>query len=268
MRSRILVALVGIPVLIGAVLWAPSPILLFALCVLAGIGGVELQTCVSGGRKGALTFLAALFPALSVGASCAVPEASAAVLTAETIALFAWAVREEGRIRFEEIMAVLAASGGIGWSFASFLRMEALGVGRPLLLLPFVLSFVCDTLAFFTGRTFGRHRLSPVSPHKTVEGAAGGLAGAVLGGLLFFAVLRGLGQGGAIGPVGIVLLSLGCGVVAQIGDLSFSLIKRQYGIKDYGHLFLEHGGVLDRFDSVLFVAPVVEIVLTRLPPLP
>ncbi len=62
-----------------------------------------------------------------------------------------------------------------------------------------------------------------------------------------------------------VLLSLICGVVAQIGDLSFSLIKREFGVKDYGHIFLEHGGVLDRFDSVLFVAPVVEIILTLFP---
>ena len=59
----------------------------------------------------------------------------------------------------------------------------------------------------------------------------------------------------------VALLALVCSIVAQVGDLSFSLIKREFGIKDYGHLFLEHGGVLDRFDSVLFVAPVIEIIL-------
>ena len=59
----------------------------------------------------------------------------------------------------------------------------------------------------------------------------------------------------------VVILSLCCAVVAQVGDLSFSLIKREFGVKDYGKLFLEHGGVLDRFDSVLFVTPVIEIVL-------
>ena len=59
----------------------------------------------------------------------------------------------------------------------------------------------------------------------------------------------------------LLVLALCCGVVAQVGDLSFSLIKREYGIKDYGKLFLAHGGVLDRFDSVLFVTPVIEIVL-------
>ena len=59
-----------------------------------------------------------------------------------------------------------------------------------------------------------------------------------------------------------LLLALLCGVVAQLGDLSFSYLKREFGIKDYGHLFLEHGGVLDRFDSVLFVTPVLEIILS------
>ena len=67
--------------------------------------------------------------------------------------------------------------------------------------------------------------------------------------------------GGAIGYGAMVILALACGVVAQIGDLSFSLIKREFGIKDYGKLFLAHGGVLDRFDSVLFVTPVIEIIL-------
>ena len=67
-----------------------------------------------------------------------------------------------------------------------------------------------------------------------------------------------------IGIGAMVILAVLCSAVAQIGDLSFSLIKREFGIKDYGKLFLEHGGVLDRFDSVLFVAPVIEIVLNFL----
>ena len=70
--------------------------------------------------------------------------------------------------------------------------------------------------------------------------------------------------GSAIGYGPMAPLALLCGVVAQVGDLSFSLIKREFGIKDYGHLFLAHGGVLDRFDSVLFVAPVLEIIFSFL----
>lgn len=78
---------------------------------------------------------------------------------------------------------------------------------------------------------------------------------------LLFAFVMDRWFGGSIGYGPMAALALLCGVVAQIGDLSFSLIKREFGIKDYGRLFLEHGGVLDRFDSVLFVTPVIEIML-------
>ena len=81
----------------------------------------------------------------------------------------------------------------------------------------------------------------------------------VCGVLFAFVMERVLDTG--IGYGAMVILALCCAVVAQVGDLSFSLIKREYGIKDYGKLFLAHGGVLDRFDSVLFVTPVIEIIL-------
>ena len=89
---------------------------------------------------------------------------------------------------------------------------------------------------------------------KTVEGSIGGLAGNVLCGLVFAWVMNRWFSGNV--PYGaMAVLALFCGAVAQVGDLSFSLIKREFGVKDYGKIFLAHGGVLDRFDSVLFVAP-------------
>ena len=87
-----------------------------------------------------------------------------------------------------------------------------------------------------------------------MEGSIGGLAGNLICGLLFAFVMN-RWFGGTISYEPMALLSLFCGVVAQIGDLSFSLIKREFGVKDYGKIFWAHGGVLDRFDSVLFVAP-------------
>ncbi len=144
----------------------------------------------------------------------------------------------------------------ISYSFSAFLRLEASGIPRAYLLLPFILSFACDTFAYFAGMTLGKHKLAPkVSPKKTIEGSVGGLAGNVLCGLLFVWVMDRFFGGCVIGYGPMAALALLCGVVAQIGDLSFSLIKREFGIKDYGRLFLAHGGVLDRFDSVLFVAP-------------
>ncbi|MFR0924931.1 MAG: phosphatidate cytidylyltransferase [Butyricicoccaceae bacterium] len=116
-----------------------------------------------------------------------------------------------------------------------------------------------DTCALFSGMLFGKHKLAPVvSPKKTVEGAVGGVVGgAVL--VLIAAVIMNrtldlempLWSAVVLGAVGAVL--------GEIGDLSFSVIKRQTGIKDYGHIFPGHGGVLDRFDSVLFVAPFAEL---------
>jgi phosphatidate cytidylyltransferase len=97
-----------------------------------------------------------------------------------------------------------------------------------------------------------------------VEGAVGGLIGNVLFGMLFLWVATRFYGGTTDGYSGYAMMAvmgLFCGVVSQIGDLSFSLIKREFGVKDYGKLFLAHGGVLDRFDSVLFVAPVVELIL-------
>ena len=126
----------------------------------------------------------------------------------------------------------------------------------------FILLILCfawggDTAAYFAGRAFGRHKLAPiVSPHKTVEGAVGGLVGGMLGMVIFriifyLCTLQPLHIGGCI------LMGLVGALMGQLGDLSFSAIKRQYGIKDYGRLLPGHGGVLDRFDSVLFAAPVL-----------
>lgn len=265
MKSRILVAVVGVPVLVYVVLRAPSIVMMIALCLLAGIGSMELQRCVSGVKRSEMVGLSAVAAVFVVEWTYDRPEAIALLLVLETAIFFGHAIKKGGEIKFNQIMAGLFGSIAIGYSFSAFLRLEASGIHRGWLLLPFILSFACDTFAFFAGLTLGKHKLAPkVSPKKTIEGSIGGLVGNVVCGLLFAWVMD-RWFGGSIAAVPMVVLSLLCGVVAQIGDLSFSLIKREFGIKDYGRLFLEHGGVLDRFDSVLFVAPTVEIILTLFP---
>ncbi|MBR3570061.1 MAG: phosphatidate cytidylyltransferase [Oscillibacter sp.] len=262
MNSRILVAVVGIPLLILIILWAPDWLICAALCALAALAGFELQKCVSGESRSVMTALSAALPAFTILWGFLTAESPALLWAAEIMLLFAYAISQGGKVKFEQIAAALFAGIPIAYSFASFLRMESGGAPRALLLLPFVLSFSCDSGAYLAGSSFGRHKLAPiVSPHKTVEGAVGGLLGNVLGGLVFAFLFRRFG-GGATGYLWVAALSLACGVVSQLGDLSFSLIKRQYGIKDYGRVFFAHGGVLDRFDSVLFVAPVAEFALS------
>jgi phosphatidate cytidylyltransferase len=120
----------------------------------------------------------------------------------------------------------------------------------------FINSWISDTCAYLTGVMAGRHKLAPVlSPKKSVEGSVGGIVGSALAGALFGYYLDAvLGTGqltlllAAVGGVG--------SVISQIGDLAASAVKRNYDIKDYGNLIPGHGGIMDRFDSVIFTAPI------------
>ena len=261
LKSRVLVSVVGVPLLLWVVLAAPTIVMVIALCVLAGIGAYELQQCVSREGKKELASTSAIMAVLTVLWFWRGAENVALLVFIGVVLFFGFAIIKGGEIKFAQIMAGIFGSFAIGYSFAAFLRLEAAGFHRAYLLLPFILSFACDTFAYIVGCSIGKHKLAPkVSPKKSVEGSIGGLLGNVVCGLLFVYVMD-TWFGGAIGYGSMAILALCCGVVAQIGDLSFSLIKREYGIKDYGKLFLAHGGVLDRFDSVLFVTPVIEIVL-------
>ncbi|MBR6676258.1 MAG: CDP-archaeol synthase [Clostridia bacterium] len=117
-----------------------------------------------------------------------------------------------------------------------------------------------DTFAYFCGRLFGRHKLIPsVSPKKTIEGSIGGIIFCIIGCVVYRLVLGQMNVESLPAIWIFAVLGLLVSIVSQIGDLIFSLIKRRYGIKDYGILFPGHGGVLDRFDSVIATAPLILI---------
>ena len=126
------------------------------------------------------------------------------------------------------------------------------------------MAFSADSFAYFAGRACGKHKLAPViSPHKTVEGAVGGVLGSVALMLLYALVIHRFHvpvRYGAAAVYGV----LGA-FASMLGDLTFSVIKRQTGIKDYGNLLPGHGGILDRFDSMIVVAPLTEILVRLLP---
>ena len=129
--------------------------------------------------------------------------------------------------------------------------------GLVLVLLIFVSSWINDTCAYFVGRALGKHKMAPkLSPKKSVEGGVGGLAGAALLGALYALAIN--KWGGASAGVGeYALICFVGGIISMIGDLAASAIKRNHEIKDYGKLIPGHGGILDRFDSVIFTAPVI-----------
>ena len=143
--------------------------------------------------------------------------------------------------------------------FMSLLIPIRLNFGRNAVILPFVCAWLTDTGAYFTGSLIGRHKLVPhISPKKTVEGAVGGIVFAVIG-CIVYAHIAAADISGAY--VKFALLGLAGSVISQAGDLIASCIKRDFGKKDYGSLLPGHGGILDRFDSVLYVLPFVYFAL-------
>lgn len=124
----------------------------------------------------------------------------------------------------------------------------------------FIAAWVTDVFALYTGRTIGKHHFTEISPNKTLEGCVGGLIGAVIGMALYTVALNnilGLGVDYISIIAGAILLS----AIGQIGDLAASSIKRYAGIKDFSNLIPGHGGMLDRIDSIIFIAPFAYILL-------
>ena len=149
----------------------------------------------------------------------------------------------------------------VGWLGSHLILLRQLpavlnieeNVGARLVFMVALLTWATDTAAYLFGVSFGRHKLIPrISPNKTIEGAIGGLLGAAVVGWL---LTRGVVS--FMTPLSGIILGLVVGAMAQLGDLVESLIKRDAGIKDTAELIPGHGGVLDRFDSMLFTAPVV-----------
>jgi phosphatidate cytidylyltransferase len=157
---------------------------------------------------------------------------------------------------------------------AMLVQLRQQGSGAFLILYILIVVWMGDTVAFYTGRALGRHKLAPrVSPGKTWEGTAGSLLGAIVCGTLVFAYSRPISSGlisaGLLTPAQAYLppqmpplwhfaaLSAAINIAAQIGDLAESLLKRGAGVKDSGTILPGHGGMLDRIDALLFAAPVL-----------
>jgi phosphatidate cytidylyltransferase len=140
----------------------------------------------------------------------------------------------------------------IGWLLSHYVALRELDFGREWVLYALFVTFASDTFAYFIGKTWGRHQLSPISPKKTQEGALGGILGSVIISLLMVWLFKlPINYGYAI------LLGIAVSVFGQIGDLFESLFKRNMGIKDSGHSLPGHGGFLDRMDSIVFTGVIV-----------
>ena len=151
----------------------------------------------------------------------------------------------------EQVMAAFFGVVYVAVMLSFIYLTRSLPDGKFLVWLIFLCSWGCDTCAYCVGMLIGKHKMAPVlSPKKSIEGAGGGVAGAALLGAIYAAATQGkMAEYALICAVG--------ALISMVGDLAASAIKRNQNIKDYGKLIPGHGGILDRFDSVIITAPVI-----------
>lgn len=160
------------------------------------------------------------------------------------------------KVHFSTVSCVFLVTMYITVFLAHIILINSQKYGNAVIWLVFLGAWGTDTVAYFAGRFFGKHKLiEKVSPKKTVEGAIGGSLGAVIIYVVYGLILSKIGF--CVNYVNLIITAVFVSVISQFGDLIASCIKRENNIKDYGYIIPGHGGILDRFDSVILVSPFV-----------
>ena len=267
MKSRILAAVVLVPLLTIILLALPKLVTAIVFALVLGIAAYELLYPTGLVRHLRLVIWSAISAAATAIWSYfdAVHDYAVIGTLLFLVVLFSEMMLDHVKVHLRMICMCLLAGLIMPYLLSALIRILDLKLGRYFVPAPFIIAFLSDAGAYFVGIRFGKHKLAPVvSPNKTIEGALGGLAAGILAMLVYAFILDvplkfDVNYGAAI-----VYGILGC-LAGELGDLCFSVIKRQTGIKDYGNLIPGHGGVLDRFDSILAVAPLVEALLLIMP---
>lgn len=268
MKIRILTSVVAIAVFI-AILLAPPVVFTIAL---AAVTLFMLYECYSATKADAAMKIVGFASAAILGAAfmLTLTQKGWGTLLAAMILIvlinMAFVVVEHGKRNYKDVLSNAFLTLYIVFSMSCILMLKEYG-GILKMLLIFITAWSTDTFAYFSGRFFGKHKLIPnVSPNKTVEGAIGGVVGAIIVCFIYLCIAAIVVDGASIkGIMGLILSPLinaviigGIGAIwSQVGDLVASSIKRDTGIKDFGWIFPGHGGFMDRFDSVIFIAPII-----------
>ena len=268
MKQRWLVVAIGLPLLLLVLLACPAWATMLLVCAIAGIAAYELLHTAG---KNVPTSIYLHTDAAAAAYEVLLYYSEWTFFGAiQTVTVLRWAFlmllfftavhRFGGEKPFAFSTLCAAVVGGIVfpamYSCIFLLRMDE-NFGKLYVLAPFCVAFVGDALSMYFGMWFGKRKMAPhVSPHKTWAGAIGGPIGSALALVLLGVVGQKL-LGYAPNYLMLILVGVVANIFGQLGDLSMSLIKREAGIKDYSHLFLTHGGMLDRFDSSMFIAPIV-----------
>ena len=273
MKQRIVFGAIGAVLAVSAFLYANAVVILACVALIALMAIGEFLKAVSVSADKCKRPIVVLTYLLSLGMIAGVAYGSLGgdyisglgysviALALYIILAFAIMVLKHANIRFADVAVSMLGCVYITVSLVHIYLLRAMPEGKLYIWLPFIIAWLTDTFAYFTGVFFGKHKLIPsVSPKKTIEGSVGGIAGAVIIVLVFQYVCS---KTAGVTPNYItgVLMSLVCSVASQFGDLAASCIKREHDIKDYGSIMPGHGGVLDRFDSVIYISPLVFMIV-------
>lgn len=261
MLKRIITSVVAVCVLVPVLIFSATPVLPIALAVVTVIALFEMFKCMGMHKKLELilvpTLVAIALPILlrTVDATATVMSICFIAAVLQLIITFIGIVWSHGKLAFSDGMAVFTVSVYIIAAMNSILYVRDFGdSGKYVYLLIFIGAWITDIFAYFVGMFFGKHKLiEDVSPKKTVEGSIGGTVFCAIFFVVFGIVIDVFFDRSA-NILFLALSGIVVSVISQVGDLIMSVIKRHYGIKDYGKIFPGHGGVLDRFDSVLAVS--------------
>ncbi len=269
MKQRVITALLFGIVFIGAMLLMNTLVFPVFVALLCAIAVWEIEKAVGLTNKlimASSTAVSVVIPFIThFGVSVSVAPFGCLYV----VLIFIFMLLKFESTKFEQAVIALFASVCVPFSFSLMIVFRDIYKyfdgytkidGVFLLILSFFAAWMTDTFAYFVGSKLGKHKLCPkISPKKSVEGAIGGVAGAlILNVLLLFVFKRFFFEGeSTLSYITVVVLSIILSVVSMFGDLAASTIKRNFGIKDFGKLLPGHGGIMDRFDSALFVMPVL-----------
>lgn len=272
MAKRILVAVIFVPLLFCVIMFLPNFWWALVVTFISGMAAFELLRATGEGKltapMRAVTLLSAALIPLGSWFGWAVSVAGVCVFAVLAVSFWC-AIRayDEGDvpIGFYHVMLTLFAGGIIPLGLSALVHLSRMTHGRYLVLFAVLLNFITDGAAYFGGVFLGKHRgITRVSPKKSVEGYITGFLGGVVFALAYGLVVRAI-EGCPVSFLSLALCGLFGALFTELGDLVFSFIKRQYGVKDYGNLLPGHGGMLDRFDSMILCAPVVFFIVSYLP---
>jgi len=271
MLTRIIVGVIFAVVYLTFLLLLPPVGLACGIAFVAALASYELLRAVKAANHRSMHLITAAAAAIIPLGYC-FGRGEQAVLLAMLVllvALFFTAVRfydsGDSTVRYEQIMVCLFGGVLIPYCLSALVQLRIMENGRFLVLLPVICANLTDVGAYFVGMFLGKHRgITKVSPNKSLEGYVGGILFGCVIMMLYGVVLRQFASLAVSMPI-LALYGLVGSAVTELGDLSFSLIKRQHGVKDYGDLMPGHGGMMDRFDSTVFAAPAILLLVQLFP---